>query len=82
VATEVAPDAESDLGSAEATEASASYEFRELGRRQGGKALREEFLPKLRCHPPRALARQLGDPARSPSLTPISNPPWWGILNY
>jgi hypothetical protein len=45
----------------------ASDEFRDLGRRRGGKALRKEFLPKLRHRQPRSLARRLGNPARSPS---------------
>ncbi len=41
--------------------------FRQPEGRQGGKALHEEFLPKLRRRPPRSLARRLGDPARSPN---------------
>ena len=48
-----------------AAAASTRFEFQDPGRRREGKALREEFLPKLRRRQPRSLARRLGNDARS-----------------
>jgi hypothetical protein len=53
-------------GAAAATTASPSDQLRQPGRRQRGKALQEEFLPKLQRHRPGSLTHRLDNPARLP----------------